>query len=125
MGADKKKLRREENRALQGFFVQTGTGRINVKDLDDVKKILNTLGKPYREVLPDLELFYFFVIFAWNLSFAPQDIFDRELENFLHPYTGHSQEFHRAAKAMILDLVERKKALFPHDRFTFGTYTEG
>ncbi len=124
MGADKKKQRREENRALSGFFVQTGTGRVSVKDLDEVKSVLNTLGEPYREVLTDMELFYFFVIFAWNLSFAPEDIFDRELDNFMSPYAAHSEEFQSAARALIVDLVERKKQLFPRDRYTFGTYLD-
>ena len=124
MGSDKKKQRREENRALSGFYVQTQTGRISVKDLDEVKKVLNTLGDPYREILTDLELFYFFVIFAWNLSFAPEDIFDKELDNFMSPYAHHSKEFQSAARALIVDLVERKKKIFPNDRYTFGTFTE-
>ena len=124
MGSDKKKQRREENRALQGFYIQSQTGIINVKDVDEVKDILNKLGEPYREILPDLELFYFFVIFAWNLSFAPESIFDQELDNFMAPYKGHSDEFKSAARALILDLVERKKALFPNDRYTFGSYAD-
>ena len=124
MGSDKKKQRREENRALSGFFVQTGTGRVSVKDLEDVRKVLNTLGEPYRDVLADRELFYFFVIFAWNLSFAPEDTFEKELDDFLSPYAAHSKEFQSAARALIVDLVERKKQLFPRDRYTFGTYMD-
>lgn len=124
MGSDKKKQRREENRALSGFYVQTQTGMLNLKDMDDIKGILNTLGEPYREVLPDLELFYFFVIFSWNLSFAPEKVFEEELNNFMTPYKQYSAEFQRAARALILDLIERKKALYPNDRYTFGSYME-
>ena len=86
--------------------------------------MLNKLGEPYREVLPDLELFYFFVIFAWNLSFAPENIFEDELNNFMSPYKNHSPEFQSAARALIIDLVERKKDLFPNDRYTFGSYPD-
>lgn len=124
MGSDKKKQRREENKALNGFYVQTQTGKLNLKDMDDIKDILNALGEPYREVLPDLELFYFFVIFSWNLSFAPENIFDEELNNFMSPYENQSSEFQRAARALIIDLVERKKAQYPNDRYTFGSYVE-
>ena len=124
MGSDKKKERREQNRVLNSFYIQTQTGIINVKDLDDVKKILNNLGEPYKEILSDQELFYFFVIFAWNLSFAPEEMFDEELDRFMSPYKEQSEEFQRATRAVIIDLVERKKALYPDDRYTFGSYPD-
>ena len=124
MGSDKKKYRREENKSLNGFFVQTHQGRMNVKDLDEVKDALNTLGEPYRKALPNLDFFYFFVIFAWNLSFAPEEQFGKELDNFLQPYKSQEAGAERAARALILDLVERKKALFPRDRYTFGSYLD-
>jgi len=122
MGSSSKKQRRAENQILGQFYVQSPAGKASLKDLDEVKVILNKLGEPYAEVLPDRELFYFFVIFAWNLSFADENIAEEELENFLRPYADAGSDFKTAAGALIMGLVERKKKLYPDELYTFGTY---
>lgn len=120
MGADKKKRRREENRALGGYFVRTSAGSIPMKDAPRVREILNALGEPYLPVLPDLEIFYLFTVFAWNLSYLPEDKIEAELDNFLSPFVRHGQEFRDTLRQTVLSLRDRKKALFPHETFTLG-----
>lgn len=121
MGSAKKKQRRIDNQILGQFFIESQAGRARLKDVEEVKEILIKLGEPFSEVITDRELFYFFIIFSWNLSFAPPEKVDEELENFLAPYKQIGERFYKASRELILSIAERKKQLFPQEHYTFGS----
>ncbi|MDC7239423.1 MAG: hypothetical protein PQJ50_03585 [Spirochaetales bacterium] len=125
MGSSAKKQRRIDNQILGQFFIESQAGRARLKDVEEVKEILIRLGEPFAEVITDRELFYFFLIFSWNLSFAPEDKVDEELENFLEPYRQIGDRFYKASRELILSISERKKKLFPHEHYTFGSFAQG
>ncbi len=124
MGSQKKKQRRADNQILGNFYIDSPAGRARLKDVDEVKDILVKLGEPFSGVIPDRELFYFFLIFSWNLSFAPEDKVEEELESFLEPYKQIGERFQSASRELILAIAERKKRLFPQERYTFGSFPE-
>ncbi len=124
MGSSAKKQRRIDNQILGQFIIESPAGRARLKDVEEVKDILLKLGEPFAEVLTDRELFYFFLIFSWNLSFVDGDKVEEELENFLSPYKGVGERFYNASRELILSIAERKKQLFPQERYTFSSSAE-
>lgn len=125
MGSDKKKQRRIDNRILGQFYIESQAGKARLKDVNEVKNILIQLGEPFDGLITDRELFYFFLIFSWNLSFAPVDMVDRELDRFLEPYKQLGDRFYLASRELIISITERKKQLFPQEHYTFASFTPG
>lgn len=124
MGSAKKKQRRIDNQILSQFFIESQAGRARLKDVEEVKDILIKLGEPFSKLITDRELFYFFLIFSWNLSFAPSEKVDKELDNFLEPYKNAGDRFYKASRELILSISERKKQLFPQEHYTFGSLVQ-
>ncbi len=124
MGSNAKKQRRADNQILSNFYIESPAGRARLKDVQEVKDILIKLGEPFASVIPDRELFYFFLIFSWNLSFAPEERVDGELDIFLEPYKQVSDRFYQASRELILSIAKRKQQLFPQERYTFGSMGE-
>jgi hypothetical protein len=125
MGSEKKKQRRIENQIMGQFFIESEAGRARLKDVEEVKEILLKLGEPFTELITDRELFYFFLIFSWNLSFAPEEKVDQELDNFLEPYKQLGERFYKASRELIISIAARKKQLFPQEHYTFGSFAPG
>ncbi|MDC7233163.1 MAG: hypothetical protein PQJ58_08010 [Spirochaetales bacterium] len=125
MGSAKKKQRRMDNQILGQFFIESQAGRARLKDVEEVKDILLKLGEPFTGIITDRELFYFFLIFSWNLSFAPEEKVAEELDNFLKPYEQLGEGFHKASRELILSIAQRKKQLFPQEHYTFGSLAPG
>ncbi|MBF9018852.1 MULTISPECIES: hypothetical protein [unclassified Oceanispirochaeta] len=125
MGSEKKKQRRIDNQIMGQFFIDSQAGRARLKDVEEVKEILLELGEPFSELITDRELFFFFLIFSWNLTFAPEDKVDEELDHFLKPYMQVGDRFHQASRELILSIAERKKQLFPQEQYTFGSFVPG
>ena len=121
MGSFAKKQRRIDNQILGQFNIESPAGKARLKDVEEVKEILVRLGEPFADVLTDRELFYFFLIFSWNLSFLPEDKVDAELDGFLSPYKEAGDRFYSASRELILSIAERKKQLFPQERYTFSS----
>lgn len=124
MGSASKKQRRIDNQILSQFFIDSRAGRARLKDVEEVKDILIHLGEPFSRILTDRELFYFFLIFSWNLSFAPEDQVDKEVERFLEPYKSVGEGFYRASRELILSIAHRKKQLYPQEHYTFGSFPQ-
>jgi len=124
MGSSAKKQRRADNQILSQFFIESSAGRARLKDVEEVKDILIRLGEPFSHLLTDRELFYFFLIFSWNLSFAPEDQVEKELERFLAPYKSVGEGFYKASRELILSIARRKKQMFPQEHYTFGSFPE-
>ncbi len=124
MGSKSKKQRRADNQILSSFYIDSPAGRARLKDVQEVKDILIKLGEPFSEVIPDRELFYFFLIFSWNLSFAPEDKVDGELDIFLEPYAQIGERFQNASRELILAIAKRKQQLFPEEHYTFGSFPQ-
>lgn len=125
MGSEKKKQRRIENQIMGQFFIESEAGRARLKDVEEVKEILIKLGEPFSKLITDRELFYFFLIFSWNLSFAPDEKVDQELDNFLEPYKQLGERFYKASRELIISIAARKKQLFPQEHYTFGSFAPG
>jgi hypothetical protein len=125
MGSAAKKQRRMDNQILSQFYIDSQAGRARLKDVQEVKDILIQLGEPFADVITDRELFYFFLIFSWNLSFAPEDQVDQELDRFLEPYKAAGERFYRASRELLLSIVSRKKKMFPQEHYTFGSLNPG
>jgi len=124
LGSAAKKQRRIDNQILSQFYIDSRAGRARLKDVEEVKDILIRLGEPFSHVLTDRELFYFFLIFSWNLSFAPEDQVEKELQRFLEPYQSVGEGFYKASRELILSIAMRKKQMYPQEHYTFGSFPQ-
>ena len=94
--------------------------------MEEVKDILIKLGEPFAEVITGpgaLLLLPYFLLEPFICTLRIR--WDQELENFLEPYKQIGDRFHNASRELILSISERKKKLFPHEHYTFGSFAQG